>query len=70
MFMVNATEARLVKIDDYIMEMLENNETPVFLVINKIDQIHPDELLKIIDSYKSEYDFAEIFQFLHYKEIM
>ena len=45
---------------DYIMEMLENNETPVFLVINKIDQIHPDELIKIIDSYTEEYDFAEI----------
>ncbi|PZX07180.1 GTP-binding protein Era [Psychrobacillus insolitus] len=59
MFMVNATEARG-KIDDYIMEMLENNETPVFLVINKIDQIHPDELTKIIDSYKRKYDFAEI----------
>lgn len=59
LFMVNATEPRG-KIDDYIMEMLENNETPVFLVINKIDQIHPDELVKIIDSYKMKYDFAEI----------
>ncbi|WP_313891824.1 GTPase Era [Psychrobacillus sp.] len=59
LFMVNATEPRG-KIDEYIMEMLEKNETPVFLVINKIDQIHPDELTKIIDSYTSKYDFAEI----------
>ena len=29
-------------------------------MINKIDQIHPDELTKIIDSYKEKYDFAEI----------
>lgn len=59
LFMVNATEPKG-KIDEYIMDMLENNETPVFLVINKIDQIHPDELVKITDSYKSKYDFAEI----------
>ncbi|MEK4486506.1 GTPase Era [Psychrobacillus sp. FSL H8-0484] len=59
LFMVNATEPRG-KIDEYIMEMLEHNETPVFLIINKIDQIHPDELVKIVDSYKSKYNFAEI----------
>jgi GTP-binding protein Era len=58
-FMVNATEPRG-KIDELIMDMLENNETPVFLVINKIDQIHPDELINVINSYKSKYDFAEI----------
>ena len=59
MFMVNATEPRG-KGDEFIMEMLENNETPVFLVINKIDQVHPDELISIIDSYKDKYNFAEI----------
>ncbi|QFF99473.1 GTPase Era [Psychrobacillus glaciei] len=58
-FMVNATEPRG-KIDELIMDMLENNETPVFLVINKIDQVHPDELINIINSYKNKYDFAEI----------
>lgn len=58
-FMVNATEPRG-KIDELIMDMLENNETPVFLVINKIDQVHPDELINIINSYKTKYDFAEI----------
>ena len=31
-----------------------------FLVINKIDQVHPDELIDIIESYKDKYDFAEI----------
>ncbi|MEI4769511.1 GTPase Era [Psychrobacillus sp. FJAT-51614] len=59
MFMVNATEP-IGKGDEYIIEMLENNETPVFLVINKIDQVHPDELIKIIESYKDKYNFAEI----------
>ncbi|MFJ7665975.1 GTPase Era [Lysinibacillus sp. NPDC097195] len=59
MFMVNA-EQKLGKGDEFILELLEGNTTPVFLVINKIDQVHPDELMGIIESYKERYDFAEI----------
>ncbi len=59
MFMVNA-EQKLGKGDEFILEMLAGNPTPVFLVINKIDQVHPDELIGIIESYKERYDFAEI----------
>lgn len=59
LFMVNA-EQKLGKGDEFILEMLSGNSTPVFLVINKIDQIHPDELLGIIESYKERYEFAEI----------
>ncbi|EON71774.1 GTPase Era [Lysinibacillus sphaericus] len=59
MFMVNA-EQKLGKGDEFILELLEGNPTPVFLVINKIDQVHPDALMGIIDSYKERYDFAEI----------
>lgn len=59
MFMVNA-EQKLGKGDEFILEMLAGNPTPVFLVINKIDQVHPDELIGIIESYKERYNFAEI----------
>lgn len=59
MFMVNA-EQKIGKGDEFILEMLAGNPTPVFLVINKIDAIHPDELIGIIESYKERYDFAEI----------
>jgi len=59
MFMVNA-EQKLGKGDEFILEMLAGHPTPVFLVINKIDAIHPDELMGIIESYKERYDFAEI----------
>ena len=59
LFMVNATEP-IGAGDKMIIEMLKGNDTPVFLVINKIDEIHPDEILAIIDSYKEQYDFAEI----------
>lgn len=59
MFMVNADE-KIGPGDRFIIEMLQNTETPVFLIINKIDLVHPDKLLEIIVSYKSEYDFTEI----------
>ncbi len=59
MFMVNADEA-IGRGDRFIIDLLENTKTPVFLIINKIDLVHPDDLLKIITTYTAEYDFAEI----------
>ncbi|BAQ11408.1 GTP-binding protein era [Bacillus sp. OxB-1] len=59
LFMVNADEP-IGRGDRFIIELLEKTETPVFLVINKIDLVHPDELLTIITSYTEEYNFAEI----------
>lgn len=46
--------------DKAILERLQKVETPVFLVINKIDTIEKPELLKVIESYSKEYNFAEI----------
>ena len=46
--------------DQYIAELLKKIKKPVLLVINKIDKVHPDKLLSIIDSYKNLGDFAEI----------
>lgn len=43
-----------------IIKRLENVKTPVFLIINKIDTVSPEEILGVIDSYKSIYNFAEI----------
>lgn len=59
MFMVNADE-KIGPGDRFIIDMLKDTETPVFLIINKIDLIHPDDLLQTIVTYKAEYDFAEI----------
>lgn len=58
LFMVEPEPAG--KGDQYIAELLKEIKKPVFLVINKIDKVHPDELLSIIDSYKNLGDFAEI----------
>ncbi|MCT2537595.1 GTPase Era [Aquibacillus koreensis] len=59
MFMINAVEG-YGRGDQYILDRLQNVKKPVMLIINKIDQVHPDELLPIIDLYKDKYDFEEI----------
>jgi GTP-binding protein Era len=46
--------------DRFIIERLKAVKTPVILVLNKIDQVQPEQLLPIIVSYKDLYDFAEI----------
>ncbi|MVO99418.1 GTPase Era [Paenibacillus lutrae] len=46
--------------DRYIIEQLKSIKTPVILILNKIDQVHPEQLLPIITTYKNLYDFAEI----------
>ncbi|KKI88572.1 GTPase Era [Bacillus sp. SA1-12] len=59
LFMINAEEG-YGRGDEFIMERLKQTNTPVFLIINKIDQIHPDELLPLIEQYKNLYPFKEI----------
>ncbi|TCT27012.1 GTP-binding protein Era [Melghiribacillus thermohalophilus] len=46
--------------DQYIMDRLKSVSQPVFLVINKIDQVHPDDLLTVIDQYRTKMNFSEI----------
>ena len=59
LFMVNVSE-KMGPGDKFIMEKLKNTSTPVFLVLNQIDKIHPDELLPIIEAYQNELEFKEI----------
>lgn len=46
--------------DKAIIERLSAVKTPVILVINKIDQVDKDKLIKCIDSYSKEYNFSKI----------
>ncbi|WP_226673169.1 GTPase Era [Rossellomorea aquimaris] len=57
LFMVNVEEG-LGKGDHFIIEKLKGVKTPVFLILNKIDQIHPDELLPMIQQYNDLFPFA------------
>ena len=46
--------------DKYILSMLKNNDVPVILVMNKIDRLTNEQLLKEINTYKDIYPFSEI----------
>ncbi|MDQ0174176.1 GTPase Era [Bacillus chungangensis] len=59
LLMVDAAEG-LGRGDQFIIEKLKEVNTPVFLVVNKIDQVHPDELLPFITSYQQLHEFTEI----------
>lgn len=37
--------------DEYIIEQLKKANVPILLLINKVDQVNPNELLPIIDEY-------------------
>ncbi|MBM7544973.1 GTP-binding protein Era [Weissella beninensis] len=60
-FVVNANEERGGG-DNFIIERLkEITSTPIYLVINKIDLVHPNDLLPIMDSYQNALDWSEVF---------
>lgn len=59
LFMINAKEG-YGKGDQYILERLQDVGSPVYLIINKVDLIHPDELFPIIEQYKEKCTFEEI----------
>ncbi len=44
----------------HIIEQLKKTNTPVILVINKTDTVKKDDILKYIEAYRKEMDFAEI----------
>lgn len=76
-FMVNVAEESLKEVDliyylvdvtrdfgsgeQYILEKLAQLNTPVFLILNKIDLIPATELLGIIDKWRTRGRFMEIF---------
>lgn len=59
LFMVNAEEG-YGRGEEFIIEKFQTVKTPIFLVINKIDKVHPDQLITLIDSYKEKFPFKEI----------
>ncbi len=46
--------------DQFILNRLKENESPVILLLNKVDKIKKEKLLSLIDTYKDYYDFKEI----------
>ena len=46
--------------DRFVIDLVKNTKTPVFLVLNKIDLVKKSRLLPIMDGYWQEQRFAEI----------
>lgn len=59
LLLVDGSE-ELGKGDKYILETLKEEKKPVILIINKIDKIGKEEIIKKINEYKDLYDFKEI----------
>ncbi|NIK77401.1 GTP-binding protein Era [Paenibacillus castaneae] len=59
LFLIDASEG-LGGGDRFIIEQLKKVKTPVFLVMNKIDKVEPEQLLPMITQYNELHEFAEI----------
>ena len=75
-YMVNVAERTLSEVDvilwlvepsnfigageQHIIEQLKKVDTPVILIINKVDTVEKEKVLEYIDTYRKVYDFAEI----------
>lgn len=75
-YMVNVAEKTLSEVDvilwlvepsnfigageRHIIEQLHKTKTPVILVVNKIDTVKKEQLFSYIDTYRQQYDFAEV----------
>ena len=46
--------------DNFVLDKIKQAKKPTFLILNKVDKIKKDHLLKLILKYKDIYDFKEI----------
>lgn len=59
LFVVDAASG-LGKGDKFILDVLKKTESPVILVLNKIDKMTKEEIMRSINEYKDLYPFVEI----------
>ena len=67
LFLVDITE-KLGNGDLFVLDTLKNVDVPVILIINKIDKLPRQEILKKIEEYKDLYNFDEIIPVSAYKK--
>lgn len=60
LFIIEATSNKIGKGDSLILEKIKESNKKTILIINKIDLIEKEKLLKLIDIYSKEYDFEAI----------
>lgn len=47
--------------DGFVLNMVKNTGLPVFLILNKMDKMKPEKIVKVIQQWQERYDFAEYF---------
>lgn len=60
LFIIEATSDKIGKGDSLVLEKIKETNKKTILVINKIDLIEKEKLLKLIDVYSKEYDFEAV----------
>ena len=60
LFLIEATSEDIGKGDRIILEKLKKSNTKTILIINKIDLVKREKLLRLIDIYSKEYNFEAV----------
>ena len=60
LFLIEATSSEIGKGDRIILDKIKEANKKTILVINKIDLVNKEELIKVIDMYSKEYDFKAV----------
>ena len=74
LFLIEADSKEIGRGDMKILETIRESKRKCILIINKVDLINKEELAKLIDLYKNEYDFSAIIPIsatkIKYKEVV
>ena len=60
LFLIDATSENISKGDKIILEKIKEAKRKTILIINKIDLVKREKLLKLIDIYRQEFDFEAV----------
>lgn len=60
LFLIEADSKEIGRGDRRILEKIQESHKKTILIINKIDLVNKEELAKLIDLYKNEYDFKAV----------
>ncbi|MBQ3409535.1 MAG: GTPase Era [Clostridia bacterium] len=60
LFVIEATSKEIGKGDRIILDKIKDSKKKTILIINKIDLVNKEEVAKLIDLYKNEYNFEAV----------
>ena len=68
LFLIEATSEDIGRGDRIILDKIKESKRKTILIINKIDLVKRDKLLKLIDIYSKEYNFTAVIPISAYQE--